>query len=569
MLPRSARKNAFVVVAAAALLAALAFLFAKTQAAGYKDDLHALNLIRDLRDMDMRWDLDALRLANDFSARPGAIPDRSGVVGRILQELQHGSGRRAQAVDVPVLRAGIAQKQQAFASLAAAHGKSVAALGAARDSLAALTADAAALRARDPRAADRAATLASQAESINATIGAPDIESQADMARVVEPRLDVLVAAAGSDPGALGAARKSREATRAFLAARDAEAEAWRKFAFLTVGSRMDMVARTLSKSLESALDEKDQWRVYLFAYATALLIVVGYLGMRVIAAQAALREANERLEQRVAERTRDLEQALRQLKESEAALVQSEKMSSLGQLVAGVAHEINTPLAYVKNCLALVRERMPHLRASIGRDEGLDELEALAKDGVHGIDQIAELVTNLRNFSRLDRSKVASFNVNEGVRATLMIARPTLRKIDLEQDLGEIPSITCSPSQVNQVLLNLLTNASQAIDKPRGLIRVATRREGADFIAIEVADNGRGIGAADLPRIFDPFFTTKDVGKGTGLGLTIAYKIVSQHGGRIDVRTQPGEGSTFTVVLPIHPQPEPQAARQVEERAA
>src|SRR4029079_7765518 len=106
-------------------------------------------------------------------------------------------------------------------------------------------------------------------------------------------------------------------------------------------------------------------------------------------------------------------------------------------------------------------------------------------------------------------------------------------------------------PSQVNQVLLNLLTNASQAIDKPRGLIRVATRREGADRVAIEVSDNGRGMTAEVLPKIFDPFFTTKDVGKGTGLGLTIAYKIVTQHGGRLDVRTEGGVGSTFTIVLP------------------
>jgi signal transduction histidine kinase len=106
----------------------------------------------------------------------------------------------------------------------------------------------------------------------------------------------------------------------------------------------------------------------------------------------------------------------------------------------------------------------------------------------------------------------------------------------------------------VNQVILNLLTNAAQAIDKPRGHIVLATRREGADRVAIEVADNGRGIPPENMPRIFDPFFTTKEVGKGTGLGLTIAYKIVSQHGGRIDVRSEPGVGSTFTVVLPINP---------------
>jgi signal transduction histidine kinase len=218
------------------------------------------------------------------------------------------------------------------------------------------------------------------------------------------------------------------------------------------------------------------------------------------------------------------------------------------------VAHEINTPLAYAKNSMALVRERLPAMRAATGDDEGADELEALAKDGLHGIDQIQELVTNLRNFSRLDRSKVASFNVNEGLRSTLLIARPTLRKVDVEQYLDDIPSITCSPSQVNQVVLNLLNNAVQAMDKPRGVIEIHTRREGADHIAIEVTDNGRGMAADIVPKIFDPFFTTKEVGKGTGLGLTIAYKIVSQHGGRIDVRTEVGVGSRFTVVLPIEP---------------
>jgi signal transduction histidine kinase len=121
----------------------------------------------------------------------------------------------------------------------------------------------------------------------------------------------------------------------------------------------------------------------------------------------------------------------------------------------------------------------------------------------------------------------------------------------------------------LNQVLLNLVTNAAQAMDKPRGQIRLATRREGVDHVAIEVADNGRGITTDALPRIFDPFYTTKEVGKGTGLGLTIAYKIVSQHGGRIDVRSELGKGSTFTVVLPIEPPPELAAAVESEECAA
>ena len=197
-----------------------------------------------------------------------------------------------------------------------------------------------------------------------------------------------------------------------------------------------------------------------------------------------------------------------------------------------------------------------------------LEDLDALTADGLHGIDQIVELVTNLRNFSRLDRSKVASFNVNEGVRATLLIAKPALRNIEVERREGEIPSITCSPSQVNQVLLNILNNAAQAMDKPRRRITVTTRAAGDAAVAIEVEDNGKGIAAEALPRIFDPFFTTKEVGKGTGLGLSIAYKIVSQHGGRIDVNSTPGAGTTVTVTLPVNP-PADLAAAVDEAKAA
>src|SRR5262249_4762259 len=157
-------------------------------------------------------------------------------------------------------------------------------------------------------------------------------------------------ASIGADP-ALGVAGAGAQATvEAHLTARVAEGAAWRRFSFLTVGSRIDLAGRGLSKSLEEALDEKERWRVYLFAYAAALATGVGYPGARVAATQQALRAANEELEQRVSERTRDLSQTLKRLKESEAQLVQSEKMSSLGQMVAGVAHEINTPLAYVKN---------------------------------------------------------------------------------------------------------------------------------------------------------------------------------------------------------------------------
>jgi two-component system NtrC family sensor kinase len=191
---------------------------------------------------------------------------------------------------------------------------------------------------------------------------------------------------------------------------------------------------------------------------------------------------------------------------------------------------------------------------AQLREHQVLGDIESLAKDGLHGIEQISELVVNLKNFSRLDRSKIASFNVNEGIVATLLIAKPQLRGVTVERTFADIPFITCSPSQVNQVLLNLVTNAAQALDKPEKKIIIATRREGADAVAVVVADNGKGIPPEILPKIFDPFFTTKEVGKGTGLGLSIVYKIVNQHGGRIDVKSQPGKGTVFTVVLPVNP---------------
>ncbi|HEY4998011.1 MAG TPA: ATP-binding protein, partial [Usitatibacter sp.] len=218
---------------------------------------------------------------------------------------------------------------------------------------------------------------------------------------------------------------------------------------------------------------------------------------------------------------------------------------------------------AELQACFDSLEERLDRLR----REHALEDLDALTQDGLHGIEQIVDLVANLRTFSRLDRSKVASFNVNEGVRATLLIAKHALRKIDVERHLGDVPSITCSPSQVNQVLLNLVTNAAQAMDKPRGRIAVTTRAAGARAVAIEVEDNGKGIASEALPRIFDPFYTTKEAGKGTGLGLSIAYKIVTQHGGRIEVRSTPGAGTVVTVTLPVDPPAE--LARATEEEAA
>lgn len=290
-------------------------------------------------------------------------------------------------------------------------------------------------------------------------------------------------------------------------------------------------------------------------------------------------------MEQRMAAHSHELERAYHQLKSSQAQLVQSEKMASLGQMVAGVAHEINTPLGYVRNNVEMTKESLGELRGLLGAyeqvvdffadggDEAqlaahlqeldlrrekfdpatLDDLAGLLDDTVFGVGQISELVGNLKDFSRLDQAHVSRVDVHQLIESALKIGGNLLRKKNVEvvRRFGTVPEIVCSPAQINQVLLNLVTNATQAIDHEQGRITIRTHAVG-QYLMIAVEDNGAGIPAEHLARIFDPFFTTKPIGQGTGLGLSICYQIIEQHQGRIRAVSTPGVGTRFFIALPI-----------------
>ena len=590
-------RPALLAAGAMVLAAALGFLYYKTQGADFKRQNETLGLLRELKEIDARWDVDILRTRTDFSPSQAPSPDPGEALARIERDL----AAAAQALDSKVLKSGLPELASAFAQKAGLVGKFKEANAAAKQALSQVLAsddEIAGLvrgswqdfRERERLVAAESAAVQLVAESQHYYFAAGDrqfknVESVAADLRRAAPRLP---------PALRGGLNRLDTRVTELLALLPGERALFVKLSFLTAGPRVDSLTGAFSRELEAALVEQELYRAYLVAYSGALLILLGYLAARLIASYRLLNAANEELERRVVERTRELSEALRQLKDSEAQLIQNEKMASLGQMVAGVVHEINTPLAYVKNSLGSVTDRLPDLLGLIDHAEKLlellrsgaanpedladqfgltdqlvaqlkadhvtDELQALVKDGLYGITQMSEIVTNLKNFSRLDRSKMGSCNLNEGIDSTLMLARHELKHHAVKKNYGDIPPITCSPSQINQVFLNLINNAAQAIDPGPGLITITTRREGDRHVAVEVADNGSGIPPEILPKIFDPFFTTKDVGKGTGLGLSIVYKIVEQHGGRISVSSNPGVGTRFTVVLPLTP-PKPAPA--------
>lgn len=276
-------------------------------------------------------------------------------------------------------------------------------------------------------------------------------------------------------------------------------------------------------------------------------------------------------------EAQRALETTLEQLRETQMMLVHSEKMNALGQMVAGIAHEINNPTAFVSSNLHSLGRSLNDIRDAynqledLAKDSSTDimldkiaqirqnaDLEELFTDGsdligesLHGLGRVKKIVSELRTFSRLDEAELKSVSLLECIQSTLSIADMELKnRVDVVLDLAHLPDLICYPAELNQVFLNLILNAAQAI-KGTGQIHIRGV-DALEEIALEFADTGQGIPPDVIDKIFNPFFTTKPIGEGTGLGLSIAYKIVAdRHKGKIDVQSTPGVGSTFTVHLP------------------
>lgn len=241
------------------------------------------------------------------------------------------------------------------------------------------------------------------------------------------------------------------------------------------------------------------------------------------------------------------LEKALQELQQAQMHLVQNEKMAVLGQFVAGIAHEVNTPLG----ALMANNETVSHCLDQIQTEQQkfkLSALELLKVNKMAG-DRIQEIVKNLRNFARLDESDLKTVDLHEGLDSTLMLLEPSLRgKIDIVREYGSLPEVACFPGLLNQVFMNLLVNAVHAIDG-KGTITVKTYFDPqTDLVNVAITDTGKGIAPENLPRIFDPGFTTKGVGVGTGLGLALCFKIMDKHDGGIAVDSIVGQGTTMTV---------------------
>ncbi|WP_414526925.1 sensor histidine kinase [Nodularia chucula] len=331
--------------------------------------------------------------------------------------------------------------------------------------------------------------------------------------------------------------------------------------------------------TLATSLNQLVEW---VGDYTQELEIARQTLEQRVEERTQELEIARQTLEQRVEERTQELEKILQDLKETQGQLIQTEKMSSLGEMVAGIAHEVNNPVNFIHgniqcandyieellNLINLYQQEYPEPTDIIAETIEEIDLNFVSQDLCKlltsmkiGAQRIRGIVLSLRNFSRLDEATIKDVNIHEGIENTLLILNHRIKQeITLVKNYGDLPLIECYPAQLNQVFMNILSNAIDALQEQNNSrdkqIIIDTETLDESFIKVGIKDNGSGIPPEIMNKLFNPFFTTKPIGKGTGLGLSICYQIIKQHEGKINVTSELGKGTEFMIILPVKTKP-------------
>ena len=553
--------HAFAALGVAALVAALAFLLERALSTEFHPDARVLTLLRELSDLDSGRNAEAGRIATELVAVPPG-DGRAASVSLVRRELDRVATGTTVAPTMPALRQALDAKDLAYRRFRRAHADTVVALQAADAALASLEHSAQAGRSRN---AEAGLALASLSDGVRHDLHDADIERAAGVsARLAARAPEVVSTALSFDPASAEAAHHARGAIDAFVAARSAEAQAWHDFTLASAGEQLHLAARTLEQRVDSALDERERWRVYLVAYACALGVGLSWLFFRQSMAIAGTAKARDALAAQAKEHESALVALRAEHERMQAQLVAMGRYWSIGQLTAGISHEIARPLAAARTHLSSVRSALPDLRGAcdqsqhlvdllrttqpdarevdkavsalashlehLRRRNAVDDIDSLAWGGLRDIEHIAELMAQLRSFFRPEASAQAAFNINDAAQAALLIASPLLQGVAVEKSLGDVPAIDCRPAEVIQLALNLVARAAQSVRRPGGQIRIATRSL-SDGVALEVWNEGAA--------------HTEDG------DLSIARQIVARHAGGIAVRAA-GEGMLVAIELPL-----------------